>query len=328
MRRVLITGGAGFVGYHLAAFLLKRGGIHVTLVDSLSRGRRDHDLDELLRSDGVKFIQGDLTERATITGLGGPYDALYHLAAVVGVKRCVEDPAGVLRTNLLSTINVADFVAGGGAKRLFYSSTSEVYAGALDHGLLPVPTPESVPIVISSPESPRFSYAVSKLAGEQYVRFRAQKKAFSFAISRYHNVYGPRMGYSHVIPEVIKRVLEKENPFKLIGGNQTRAFCHVSDAVRATVAVTESGVSGELFHIGTDRETPIRELVDRVFSEFSYRPKLVDVPAPEGSVARRCPDISKLKRVVKFTPEISLERGLPEVCRWYANALAQEAAWE
>jgi len=327
MRNILVTGGGGFIGFHLCVKLAEDAGSRVVIVENFSRGQRDADLASLAARPNVELVEADLSAPGALDAVSGPFDEIYHLAAVVGVKHCASDPARVLRVNLLATMNVVDYAAERGGK-LFFSSTSEAYSGAHDLGLLPIPTPEDVPMAFPDPGNPRSSYAVSKLAGEQYVRFCGDKHGFSYAIGRYHNVYGPRMGYAHVIPEVVKRVIDKEDPFRLIGGDQTRAFCHVDDAIRATLGVMKSGGSGEVYHIGNDQETRIRDLIGTIFEHFSCSPRTVEIPAPRGSVERRCPDISKLRARTGYEPRIPLGKGLPEVCSWYEKALATHGVWE
>lgn len=328
MKRILVTGGAGFIGFHLCSHLAEDPDTRLTIVENFSRGRKDADFDSLFARGNVDLVSADLTIAGSLENLKGSFDRVYHLAAMVGVKHCSNNPTEVLRVNLLSTLNIVDFAIARNCGRLFFSSTSETYSGGHALGILPIPTPENVPLVIPGTANPRLSYAVAKLAGEQYAYFAGKKHGLPVNIGRYHNVYGPRMGFAHVIPEVIKRVLAKEDPFHIFGGDQTRAFCHVDDAVRASVAVMESQVQGEIFHIGADRETRIYELIRLIMAHFGFSPKEVSVPAPHGSVDRRCPDISKLRRVTGFFPSIPLEKGLSDVCVWYENALKEEAAWE
>src|SRR5688572_1241906 len=168
MARILIFGGAGFIGFHLARRLADDSDHSVTLVDDLSRGRRDQDLELLLRRPNVQLVEADLTDPAALRSLPRAWEQVYMLAAVVGVRHAMEGPARVVRVNTLATLNVLEWISPA-AGRLFFASTSETYAGAVSLGHVPVPTPETVPLAISDITNPRFAYAASKLLGEAAV---------------------------------------------------------------------------------------------------------------------------------------------------------------
>src|SRR5262249_14611432 len=159
------------------------------------------------------------------------------LAAIVGVRYANEIPARVLRTNLLLTINVLDAMRSLGARRLLFTSTSEVYAATVERGLAPVPTPEDVLLSVGDGLTDPFSYGLSKIAGEMLVRQCAVRDGYEQVTVRFHNVYGPRMGHDHVIPEVLDRIRAREDPFRVYGADQKRAFCYVDDAVEAILAL-------------------------------------------------------------------------------------------
>jgi UDP-glucose 4-epimerase/UDP-glucuronate decarboxylase len=272
MARVLVLGGAGFVGAHLAARLADEGHA-LTLVDDLSRGRSDAVLAELCARPGVRFVQADLTAPSALDGLSRQWDQVYMLAAVVGVRNVERDPARVIRTNALALMAVLDWLPAAG-ETLFFSSTSEVYAGSVGLGLAPVPTPEDVPLAIADAAAPRAAYAISKLLGEAAVIHAGRARGLRWVIGRYHNVYGPRMGADHVIPEMALRAIRREDPFLVYGPGQRRAFCHVADAVEATLrlATTESA-AGHVVNIGNDSdETVIEDLAVLVCRRAGYAP--------------------------------------------------------
>ena len=225
MRRVLVLGGAGFVGYHLVARLTAEGGHAVTVVDDFSRGRRDRELSSVLAHTDVTLVEADLTDPRALDRLDGSWDEVYLLAAVVGVRHAMQDPMRVLRVNTLAALNVCDWLTPA-VGRLFFASTSEAYAGGVELGHVPVPTPEAVPLVVADIGNPRFAYAASKILGEAAVIHSARARGVPFVIGRLHNVYGPRMGADHVIPELCLRALAKEDPFRVYGLEQRRAFCH------------------------------------------------------------------------------------------------------
>jgi UDP-glucose 4-epimerase/UDP-glucuronate decarboxylase len=317
MARALVLGGAGFVGAHLAARLADEGHA-VTLVDDLSRGQADATLTALCARPDVRFVQADLTAPGALNALPRAWDQVYMLAAVVGVRNVERDPARVVRTNTLSLMTVLDWLPATG-ETLFFSSTSEVYAGSVARGLAPVPTPEDIPLVIAEPAAPRAAYAISKLAGEAAVIHAGRARGLRWVIGRYHNVYGPRMGADHVIPEMALRAIRREDPFRVYGARQRRAFCHVADAVEATLRLTTTDAAlGQVVNIGNDSdETVIEDLAALVVRRAGYAPALERVPAPAGSPDRRCPDLTRLRQLTGLTPKVSLESGVAETLDWY-----------
>jgi nucleoside-diphosphate-sugar epimerase len=316
--RALLLGGAGFIGLHLARRLV-RDGYAVTLVDDFSRGRADADLDALRAHPGVRVVSADLTDPAAYAVLPSGWDRIFLLAAVVGVRNVEQDPARVVRVNTLVAMHLLDWVAPG--ERVFFASTSEVYAGGVDAGVVPVPTAEDVPTMISDITAPRFAYAVSKLLGEAAFLHTARARGFDAVVGRFHNVYGPRMGADHVIPEMSLRALAGEDPFRVPGADQFRAFCHVDDAVEAMVRLTaEPAAAGQIVHIGNDREeTNIGDLAKLVLRVADASPAVAPEPAPPGSVTRRCPDLSRLRALTGYEPAVTLEEGVRSTFAWYAG---------
>lgn len=324
MKSVLVLGGAGFVGVELVAALAGRGDCEITAVDNLERGILDGAARKLFEQPGVRFLKLDLTDAAAFAGLDKDYDDIYLLAGVVGVRYTLEAPERVVRTNGLIVLNTLDWWRARGRGRLLYASTSETYAGGLEviDGF-PIPTPETVPVCISDILNPRFSYAASKQFGEAAVNAYARSLRLPAVILRYHNVYGPRMGYEHVIPELSLRLLRREEPFILYGADQTRAFCHVADAVRGTIAaMAQASSEVEIFHMGNDdEEILIADLFERLQRHAGIRPETMTLAdAPKGSPARRGPDLTKARARLGYAPEVSLDVGLGLTFDWYKAA--------
>ncbi len=324
MSKILITGGAGFIGYHLAERLSADPGNQVTLVDNLERGRHDEELRQLLSRPNVSLVNADLTDPASYAGLGRSFDRVYHLAAVNGTKNFYAKPYHTLSTNVLSLVHLLDWMASfESTPRLCFTSSNEAYAGALEaFDTLPLPTPEGVPLVISDPYNPRWSYAASKIIGEMLVIHKAQQHGFGAVVVRPHNFYGPRAGLDHVVPELSARILDRVDPFPLYGADQTRSFCYIGDAVGALQAVMEHPVADTLpprtLHIGDGREVSVRELAEYLFSIAGWRPKVVEEhAAPVGSVSRRLPDISAIEEAIGWKPSTRLEDGLAKTFHWY-----------
>lgn len=309
--KVLILGGAGFIGVHLTR-RLQACGHEITIVDDFSRGRGDPELAAL----GVPVLHADLTDPASYESLPQGWDHVYMLAAVVGVRNVENDPARVIRVNTLALLHLLDWLQP--TERLFFASTSEAYAGGVSRGLVPVPTPETVPLVVEDVAAPRFAYGISKLLGEAAVIHTACAKGVPYVIGRFHNVYGARMGADHVIPELLLRAMRREDPFRVFGMEQSRAFCHVDDATEAmSRLMTTDTAIGEVVHIGNDTETNIGDLGKLVLGIVDFHPELESRPAPPGSVARRCPDLTKLRALTGYEPTVSLEEGVRRTFEWY-----------
>ncbi|MFE9181991.1 Nucleoside-diphosphate-sugar epimerase [Micromonospora haikouensis] len=316
MRRALVLGGAGFIGLHLTERLLAEGH-RVVVVDDFSRGRDDERLGALRGDPAVEVVSADLTRPQAWAALPRGCDEIYLLAAVVGVRNVEADPTRVIRVNTLTALHLLDWVEPG--DRVFFSSTSEVYAGGVDARVVPVPTAEDVPVMITDVTSPRFSYAISKLLGEAAFVHAARARRCAATVGRFHNVYGPRMGTDHVIPEMSLRALDGEDPFRVWGADQYRAFCHVDDAVEAVLRLMRCpAAAGEIVHIGNDAEqTNIGDLAKLVLRVADAAPVLQPMPAPPGSVHRRCPDLATLRRLTGFEPVVPLEDGVRRTFDWY-----------
>ena len=314
----LITGGTGFIGHHLALHLSDKGH-DVTICDNLFRGKMDSSIKELLERKNVKYIKCDMTNTDDLAQLDS-YDYVYHLAAINGTRHFYEIPHTVLRVNILGVINLLDWFAEEKKGKVLFTSSSETYAGTVMRFGAAVPTNEDVALSIDDIYNPRWSYGSSKIAGESLFVNYARHYKFPMTIVRYHNIYGPRMGTEHVIPEFILRAARREDPFCIKGGSETRAFCYVDDAVRATVLCMENAAAnGRIFNAGNDaEEISIIDLAKKIFSLVRFEPELDIRPAPEGSVPRRCPDIARIKGL-GYTPQVSLVQGLKKTIEWYAE---------
>ncbi|MCP4155021.1 MAG: NAD-dependent epimerase/dehydratase family protein [bacterium] len=323
--KTIVTGGCGFIGQNLVKNILEHAAKddEILVMDNLERHGLTPEVKQLLEHEQITFQQIDLSDREALFGLSEPVDRLYHIAALIGVERSTREPYRVLKTNTLSTLNIFEWFMENknpGA-RLLYSSSSEVYSSAFAAGLqLPIPTPEKVPLVIDKIETPRYSYALSKTWGEALMNYLSTPEAIMVAV-RYHNVYGPAMGYDHVIPQIIQRVEKREEPFKIIAADQTRSFCWVGDAVEATrqVMEAENTEPGMIVHIGDpEGELSIGEVYEEIFEICQWHPaEIKKEDAPPGSVARRCPDIALLHRLTGFTPVTPFKEGLRNTIEWY-----------
>src|SRR3989338_6468791 len=286
--KVLITGGAGFIGFHLAGFLIQQGH-KVDICDNMFRGRMDADFKKLIENKNVNYDNCDLTNASDLEKLDKDYDYVYHLAAINGTKFFYEIPHKVLRVNILTAINILDWFVETKCRKILFPSSSEAYAGTMAIYKIPIPTPEDVALSIEDVNNERRSYAGSKIAGELLFINYAKKHKFDMSIVRYHNIYGPRMGNEHVIPEFILRILKKENPFRMFGGKETRAFCYVDDAIKATQLVMESKkTSMNIINIGNDKEEiSMIRLAKKLFAVSGYNASIDTREPPKGTALKR-----------------------------------------
>ncbi len=323
--KALILGGAGFIGFHLAKSLSDEGN-QVTICDNLSRGRNDDSLKQLVSRGNINFVEADIIRKNALTKLGNRFDIVYHLAAINGTRYFYEIPYQVLRVNIMSLINVLDWLAGVECSKLVWTSSSETYAGTSTFVDIPLPTPENIPLVISDVYNPRFSYAGSKIAGELLCLNFAKTCGLNVTVVRPGNVYGPRMGYEHVIPEFIMRIIKREEPFRVYGGNQTRSFCFIRDFVQGIKLIGESSKTDrKIINLGSDKEEiRMKDLAAKMFDLFNYHPTMEILPAPEGSVERRCCDTGTAKTLVGYEPQVSLDAGLRITYDWYLSQSASK----
>ena len=227
------------------------------------------------------------------------------LASVVGVDYVNKIPHEIIRINTALIYNTLEWLRSSNCKKVLFTSTSECYAGAVEAFNYKIPTPETVPLTIEEIGHPRFTYAVTKMLGESGFINYSRKLGFECNIVRYHNVYGPRMGFKHVIPHLVQRFRNNENPFQIYGHDQTRSFNYIDDAVEGTVKAMEKGKNGEIYHIGDEHEISIEDLTKYTGEIMNYAGIYEYAPTYPGSVARRCPDISKAKNELNYKPKIN-----------------------
>ena len=316
--RVLITGGAGFLGSHLAEGFLKRGD-EVFVLDMAPSLKVEH----LLSNPQFHYVRDSVFNEGMLENLIVRCDLIYHLAAVVGVEHYVGDPYEVLNVNINGTQNILK-LAHRYNKKVVMASTSEVYGRNTK-----VPFKEDDDRVLGSTRIDRWCYSTSKAAAEHFC-FAYRKLGLPVVIVRYFNIYGPRLDKIDVgrVLTIFMGQLLRHEPLTVIGdGKQTRCFTYVDDAIRATMAaglVPEA--VGDIFNIGTDRETPILELAETMIKITGARSTISFVPQQKiygesyEDIPRRVPDNTKMKTILKVTPDISLEDGLRRTIEWFQKA--------
>lgn len=313
-KRILVAGGVGFLGSALVKCLL-RDGHPVRVFDNESRGSRNR-LREV--SSSIEFIHGDIRDTEAVMGACEGIETVFHLAAVNGTQFFYEKPDLVLEVGIRGMLNVIDACKTHKVRDLFMASSSEVY-----HSPSIIPTDESAPLVIPNPLNPRFSYAGSKIAGELLALHYTGNILSRVVIFRPHNVYGPDMGWEHAIPQITVQLAKlpqtsSTHRVPIEGtGKETRAFCHIDDCVSALLLLYQKGTHREIYNIGTDKETTIKELVHLIAGRLGKKIAIIPGKLKEGSPIRRCPDVSKLK-ALGYKSRVSLKEGLPGVVDWYA----------
>ena len=312
----LVTGGAGFLGASLVRSLVDDG-VDIRVLDNLARGRAER----LGGLSGVEQHNASVCELEAVRQACRGASVLWHLAAINGTRNFYERPADVLEVGIMGALNVVQVALEQGVERLVLFSSSEVYQRAAE-----VPTDESVALVVPDPTNPRYSYGGGKLASELIALHMGHSRGLDVVIVRPHNVYGVDMGQDHVIPELSMRLARagaggesSEVELNIEGdGSETRAFCHIDDAIRGARRIASQGKAGEIYHLGTEEEVTVAELAHQIGEALALKVRLVSSPRRRGSTPRRCPSIAKL-RALGYTPEVPLARGLGPVVRWYAE---------
>lgn len=313
LAKVIITGGCGDVGYYLARRELDLGN-QVAIVDNFSRGKRDAAIMALLEHPKASLIEGNLCEQNFVCTLPLDVDYVFHLAAMNGTQNFYERPFTVLENCTLPTIYLlSHYRKDKNLKRFLFAGSSEVYASTVKLFNWEVPTDETAPLCIEDPANIRWSYGASKLHGEVACFAAASQFKIPISIIRFHNVYGPRMGDKHVIPDFISRA--EKGVYELNGYEDIRAFIFVEDAVEACRLVAESpNTVNEIIHIGNERGITMLELGKLILRLMGKSDaKIVCNPSPMGSVPRRTPNVRKLREKTSFKAKVDLEEGIEKV---------------
>ncbi len=302
MRKILITGGAGFIGSSLADKLLKNKENFVVAVDDLSTGHK-----KKLPSgyDNFLFIKADVNDRAVVSDIMTTYkfDYVFHYAAVVGVKRTLENPLLVLR-DIEGIKNILETSKNTKVKKVFYSSSSEVYGE-------PVEFPQNEE---TTPLNSKLPYAVVKNLGEVFLKSYYREYGLPYTILRFFNTYGPKQSKNFVISRFLYFALKNQDITIYGDGKQTRTFCYIDDNVDTTVRILENNLcENSVINIGNDNEISILELSKLIIDITGSRSKLVFLPPlKEGDMTRRYPDITKMRKILN-RPLVSLEEGIKKI---------------
>jgi UDP-glucose 4-epimerase len=314
----LITGGAGFIGSHLSEELLRRGD-QVTIIDDLSTGSVEN-MEHIKGKPGFTYVFDTIHNHQVMAELVDEADVVYHLAAAVGVRLIIESPVRTIETNIKGTELVLELAAKKG-KKVLITSTSEVYGKATS-----LPFSEDGDIIFGPTSKSRWSYACSKAIDEFLALAYWKEKRVPAVIARLFNTVGPRQTgrYGMVVPNLVRAALQGE-PLTVFGdGRQSRCFTWVGDAVRALIDLSlHPGAVGEVFNVGSNHEITIADLAALVKQLTGSKSPVVYIPYTQAygegfeDMARRVPDLKKIRALIGYEASMSLPRILTEVVEFH-----------
>jgi nucleoside-diphosphate-sugar epimerase len=307
--KILVTGGAGFIGSYLINNLLKNEKQVVIFDNGFRVG-----FNNIQNNSEVELIQGDILNKADWEKIPKDIDYVFHLAAINGTKYFYEIPHTVLNVNVQGILNFLNWVGKTNANSFFFASSSEVYGFPKNF-----PTKESESLIVPDPKNPRFSYSSSKIIGETLSINFAKSIGIDYNIARFHNIYGPQMGFEHVMPDFIRKIV-KNKIFNVMGdGSESRSFCYISDAIEAILLISQhQQAKNEIFNIGTNEEVTINQLINTLSKISGTDISPIYEKFENPGTKRRNPDITRLKKL-GYNPKILLQEGLKKTYEWYSQ---------
>jgi UDP-glucose 4-epimerase len=311
--RVLVIGGAGFLGSHIVDQLTDTPAGEIVVLDNFVRGTRDN-LAAAVRDDRVRVVEGSVADPSLLREQMEGVDYVFHLAAL-WLYECVHQPRSALEVNVVGTYNVVEAAADVGVKKVVYSSSASVYGDAA-----------FTPMTEDHPFNNRTMYGATKIAGEQFFRAFHQQRGLDYAGLRYMNIYGPRMDrmgtYVSVIMKVLDRIDAGEPPVIFGDGSQAYDFVHVTDVARANILALTADATDEFFNIGIGVKTTIRELVDLLLEITGTDLEPEYLPQEQMFVTHRVGSTDKAEEMLGFRATIPLEEGLRSVVEWRQGSAA------
>jgi len=305
--RILLVGGAGFVGSHIVDQLVEEPVAEIVVLDNFVRGTAAN-LEKAMRDPRVRVVDGSVTDRPLLAELMGNADYCVHLAAL-WLGECVAEPRSALEVNVVGTYNVIEAAQEAGIARVVYSSSASVYGDAL-----------FTPMTEDHPFNNRTMYGATKIAGEQFFRAFNEQHGLDYVGLRYMNVYGPRMDYKGTYVSVIMKVLDRldEGLPPIIFGNGTQCydFIHVEDIARANVLALKSDATDRFYNIGMGVKTSLNELVALILEITGQNLEIEYRPEAQSFVTHRIGSTEQAAADLGFTARIPLEEGLRSVIEW------------
>jgi UDP-glucose 4-epimerase len=305
--RILVIGGAGFVGSHLVDQLTLEPVSEIVVLDNFVRGTRAN-LRDAVKDDRVRVVEGSITDLSLLRELMAGTDYVFHLAAL-WLFECVHQPRSALDVNVVGTYNVIEAAHEAGVKKLVYSSSASVYGDAA-----------FTPMTEDHPFNNRTMYGATKIAGEQFFRAFNEQNGTNYVGLRYMNIYGPRMDYKGTYVSVIMKVLDRIDqglpPIIFGDGSQAYDFVHVDDVARANLLALKSSATDEFFNVGMGVKTTIDELVQMLLEITGSSLKPEYKPQEQMFVTQRVGSTDKAEKLLGFRATTSLEEGLRSVVEW------------
>lgn len=314
-RTYLVTGGTGFIGSGVVQALVRRGD-KVRCFDNQWRGTPANLKDVAAKVD---FVTGDICDYQAVKKAAEGVDCIMHLAAINGTEHFYTIPEKILEVSVKGMMNVLDACRDNGIDDMVLMSSSEAYQTPTT-----VPTPEDVPLVVPDVHNPRYSYGGGKIISELLAVHYGKRVVENVRIVRPHNVYGPKMGYEHVVPQFIERInalTGKGDTIELPiqgSGKETRSFVFIDDMVQGFLLAADKGGPNEIYHVGTMQEITIETLAETVGRVMGK--KIIVKPGAllKGGTTRRCPDTTKISKL-GYQPKFTLEAGLKQTVDWYCK---------
>ena len=301
-KKIVVTGGAGFIGSNTVKELLKNNN-SVTVIDNLSTGKYENIRD-------AEFIKGDITDTNILKNAFKDADYIIHLAAISSIEQTIKDPKKSNDINITGTLNVLSEARDANVKRVIFASSASIYGNTTQ-----------LPIKENAPPNPTTPYAISKITGEYYCKSFHELYGLETVALRFFNVFGPRQqlnsAYSAVIPKFINAMLKDKRPTIYGDGEQSRDFIYIKDVVTAIIkATTAPNAAGTSINIATGKGTTLNELVNTINNSLGKTIKPSYTDKKQGDIKHSLADISLAKRVLDFTPEYTLDKGIEKTIEW------------
>ncbi len=311
MEKIFVTGGAGFIGSAIVKSFSEKG--HEVLVyDDFSRGSERR----LNKLNNIKLVSGDIRDFDSLEKAltSHKFETIVHLAYINGTQNFYSRPTDVLDVALIGMQNIVKIISSVSLKNFYLASSSEVYQNPSVF-----PTPERIPLIVPDPNNPRYSYGLGKIV-QEFMALHYLSNVERIIVFRPHNIYGPDMGFGHVIPELFSKISKSDQGEIILKGDgmQTRSFCFIDDFLEAFQKLCLTDTKGGIYNIGSKDEITILTLAKLISNLYRKNDRFIFSPEPIGETTRRLPDISKIE-ALGYIPKVSITEGLEKYSDWYNN---------